>query len=194
MKKLFLSLFILALGIPVLYGCSADTHYDSVSSDISINIAPEDNDGEPVVVRQRFQFDRDLTTVSSMTLYEAWLSSPTAGPRADREEVERIDDSYTLDIVKSISVSIVENDEDTEQKPVFWMMIPSSDLHHHHALFSEFNIGDLRAFMDKYQQLEVEINIALEPYYAMKYWRDICSMSDTCTVTLPFSMQFKMED
>lgn len=171
--------------------CSTDTHYDSVSTEITLNVPKMPYDGSSMTVRQRFQFDRDLMPLESMTLAEAWLSAPTISYSWDDEMKSRLNSSYSLDMVQSISISLIESED---AQPVFWMLIPATQLHGTDALFTEFNVGDLRQYMDNHQQLELEIELKLEPYHVMKYWRDVCIMDKNCTIQLPLSMQFKMED
>ena len=179
-KKLLFLLFTLC-GFAMLSACASETHYDSVSTTIQLNLADLKLDGSEVTVRQRFMFDRDLVVLSSMTLAEAWLSAPEVSS----------DDSYQLDILNSANVYLVE---DEELPSIYWLVIPNSKLTGHDAKFSEFNIGDLRQYVDAYNQVELEITVSIEPYHAMRYWRDVCNMSDDCMIELPLSMQFKMED
>ncbi len=188
-KKL-LSLLILTFIIPLMCACSTDTHYDSVSTEITLDVPDLPYDGSSITVHQRFQFDRDLAPLTSMSLVEAWLTSPAIDTDWSDEE-NRQDDSFSLDIVQSINISLVESED---SQPIFWMLIPSAQLHGTEALFNDFNVGDLRQYIDDYQQLELEIEIRLEPYHIMRYWRDVCKMSKDCTIQLPLSMQFKMED
>ena len=194
MKKLIFSFLIFAFLIPFMSSCSTDIHYDSVSAEITLAVPDIPKDGSSVIVHQRFQFDRDLAPISSMTLVEAWLSGPVSDPAWKENHAERIDsleDSFALDIVQSINISLIESDNTS---PVFWMLIPSSQLKNTDALFSDFNVGDLRQYMDRYQQLELQIDIQLDPYHTMRYWRDVCNMETDCKLHLPLSMQFKMED
>ena len=194
MKKLICSLSLTALCMLGMTACTTETHYDSVSTNISINVPNMPYDGSMMTIRERFQFDRDLSSISSMTLHEAWLSSPPDVQGSDEDA--RTDDavlpvSLSLDIVKTISISLVESENSPS---VVWLVVPSSQLKGKDAIFSDFNVGDLRQYMDSYQQLELEVEIALEPYHVMRYWRDVCGMSANCTINLPLSMQFKMED
>ncbi|MBQ1925567.1 MAG: hypothetical protein II180_05545 [Proteobacteria bacterium] len=180
MKKLLFLLFAFC-GFAMLSACASDTHYDSVSTTLQLNLADLKLDGSEVTVRQRFMFDRDLSVLSSMTLAEAWLSAPDM----------LHDRSFQLDILNSANVYLVE---DEEMPSIYWLVIPNSKLNGQDAKFSEFNVGDLRQYVDAYNQIELEITVSMEPYHAMRYWRDVCNMSEDCTIELPLSMQFKMED
>ncbi len=185
----------MAFGVFALSACSSDTHYDSISTEITFNIPELKNNGEPFKVHQRFQFDRDLEPLSSMTLEEAWISSPVSD-LWDEESLALIDNNYTLDLIRSIHIYIVESEDDP---PIYWLLVPAGKLTGKHALFSPFNVGgdkygDLRDYMDNFKQLEIEIELSLEPYEVSRYWRDVCNMSETCIMKLPLSMQFKMED
>ena len=195
MRKGFFFIFMMLLGVFALSACSSDTHYDSISTEITFNIPDLKNDGEPFTIHQRFQFDRDLVPLSSMTLEEAWLSSPVSD-KWDDESLALVDNAYALNVIKSISIYIVKSED---EPPIYWLLVSPSRLVGKHALFSAFNVGsspygDLRDYMDSSQQLEIEIELALEPYEVSRYWRDVCGMSETCIMKLPLSMQFKMEE
>ena len=192
MKKAILTSMILALGIPFASGCSTDTHYDSVSTSLHLKVTDIPKDGSTMKIRQRFHFDRDLAPLTSMNLAEAWISAPSSDDEwLDTENVWS-GGEFTLDIVQSVSVSLVDG-EDASQSTM-WLYVPSYELHDEHAIFTEYIMDDLRTYLNNSQQLELEVEIAMEPYYVMHYWRDVCGMSEDCTITLPFSMQFKMVD
>ena len=184
---------MLASAFPAFFAaCETDMNYDAISTEISFDIAELKNNGEPFKIHQRFEFDRDLSTVSSMRLNEAWLSSPISGSW-DEESIARINDVYSLDVVKSIRIYLVTNDTVLEE----WMDIPSEYLTGKDAQFAFYevgknNYGDLRDYLDANQQLEIEIDLALEPHEVSRYWRDVCDLSETCIMHLPLSMQFKM--
>ena len=180
-----------------LASCNTDLHYDSISTEITFNIPDLKNDGNPFVIHQRFQFDRDLEPLRSMKLEDAWLSSPV-GDKWDEASLNKIDNAFSLDVVRSINIYVVKSENEPS---IYWMLIPSSQLKGRHAVFTAFNVGgskygDLRDYMDMSgsRQLEIEIELALEPYEVSRYWRDVCEMSETCIMKLPLSMQFKMEE
>ncbi len=186
---------MMLLSVCALSACSSDVHYDSISTEITFNIPELKNDGEPFKIHQRFQFDRDLIPLSSMTLEEAWISSPVSD-KWDDESLALVDNAFGLNVIKSINVYIVKSEN---EPAIYWLLVPPRQLTGKNALFSAFNVGsstygDLRDYLDNYQQLEIEIELALEPYEASRYWRDVCDMSETCIMKLPLSMQFKMEE
>ncbi|MBR4986616.1 MAG: hypothetical protein IKY83_12865 [Proteobacteria bacterium] len=182
MKKLLFLLFAL-FGFTLLSACASETHYDSVSTTVQLNVSELPLDGSEVTIRQRFQFDRPLNALSSMTLAEAWISAP---------EMANIDGiPYSLDMLKSVNIFLVEEED---APSIYWLVVPSSKLSGQDVMFSEFNIGDLRQYVDSYQQIELEITLSMEPYQVMKYWRDVCDMNNKCILEFPLSMQFKMED
>lgn len=191
MKKLFLTIFLFAFSVPFFMACSTDTHYDSVSTEISLFMEDIPKDGSPMTVHQRFQFDRDLLSINMMSLEEAWLVSPSVSDVQSEEAQRLADNGFTLDFVKSITISLIAPEN---EMPISWLTIPSVRLHDTEAVFYEFDAGDLRNYVDDLQQLEISIDIAVEPYHAMRYWRDVCNKSDSCVVNLPLSMQFKMEE
>lgn len=195
MRKGIIFSLMMLLCVFALSACSSDIHYDSISTEITFNIPDLKNDGESFKIHQRFQFDRDLIPLRSMTLEEAWISSPVSD-KWDEESLARVDNAYSLNVIKSINIYIVKSEN---EPPIYWLLVSPSQLVGKHALFSAFTVGsstygDLRDYMDNYQQLEIEIELALEPYEASRYWRDVCGMSETCIMKLPLSMQFKMED
>lgn len=183
---------ILALSIPFVSGCTTDTHYDSVSTSLTLSVLDIPKDGSTMNIRQRFHFDRDLAPLTSMHLAEAWISAPSSDDVWVEENNEWHTGDISLDIIKSVSVSLVSV-EDSAVKEM-WLYIPGHELHKENAIFTEYMTDDLRAYLNLNQQLEIDVEIALEPYYVMSYWRDVCDMSEICHITLPFSMHFKMVD
>ncbi|MBQ9243751.1 MAG: hypothetical protein IJ165_11125 [Proteobacteria bacterium] len=180
MKKLVSLLFTFCI-FTLMSACATETHYDSVSTTLQLDVAQLPLDGSEITVRQRFMFDRDLAMLSSMTLTEAWISAPDMP----------VNDEFSLDMLRSANIYLVES----ENAPsIYWLVVPNSKLNGRDAKFSEFNVGDLRQYIDNYNQIELEITLSLEPYQVMRYWRDVCGMSKDCTLELPLSMQFKMED
>ena len=203
-KKLFLALFLFAITAPCLMSCATDTHYDSVSTEIELkwNVYQKAmQEGAKITLPQRFEFGRDLGTVSTMTLHEAWLVAPSVSVKQREEQANRLsEDVFTLDFVKKITISLV----DANKKTTEWLTIPESRLHGNEAVFEEINVGDLHNYItfvknslgEDIPTLEIAIDIAVEPYHAVRYWSDVCNMVDTsedpCSVHLPLSMQFKM--
>ena len=165
--------------------CSVDTHYDSVSTHIDIDVAKLTNDGSEITVYQRFQFDRDLVPLEEMTLEEAWISAPDV----ISDPMIRV---FTLDMVRSLDIKVVP---DGTEKQIPWLRFDASNasewMYKQLETVDEF---DLRQYINSYQQLEIQINISLEPYQVTRYWKEICNFSDKCTISLPLSMYFKMAD
>lgn len=192
MKKAILTSMILALGIPFVSGCATDTHYDSISTSLRLALVDIPKDGSTMKIRQRFHFDRDLVPLSSMHLEEAWISAPSSDDEWLEFENTWSGGAYTLDIVQSVSISLVSVEDDS--KTELWLYVPTYELHEEHAVFTEQIRDDLRLYMNENKQLELEVEIAMEPYYVMSYWRDVCQMTEDCLITLPLSMQFKMVD
>ena len=75
MKNLIKVTF-LTICMAAVSACAVDTHYDSVSTYIDINVPAAAQTKEPTTVYQRFQFDRDLVPLQSMVLESAWISAP----------------------------------------------------------------------------------------------------------------------
>lgn len=173
--------------------CSTDTHYDSISTTLSIDINDATVSGNTVKMQHRFQFDRDLVPLNSMTLLQAYISSPLIGSPWDPEDETSKKDNgtYSLSMIEAVSVSLIEND-DTQK--TFWLYYNDDHKEQTDAPFSEMSVGDLRAFMTTEMYLNVEFSVSLDPYQAMRYWRDVCELSDDCILNIPISMQFKMED
>ena len=204
MKKLFLALLLFAVSIPCFMACSTDTHYDSVSTEIALRWNSHQTalqSGNKITLPQRFEFGRDLETISEMTLHEAWLVAPSVSTMQSEEQAERlVDNVFTLDYVKAIEVALV----DADKKQIPWLTIPEERLHGSEAVFEELNVGNLRDYItfvkNKNDQdipvIEISINVIVEPYHAVRYWSDVCKLEDTdsepCIAHLPLSMQFKM--
>ena len=53
--------------------CSSETHYDSISTVVTVDVTKAVEADQKVKVHHRFQFDRDLGPLQSMDLVEAWL-------------------------------------------------------------------------------------------------------------------------
>ena len=123
-----------------------------------------------------------------MDLVEAWLDTPTV---MLQEGSVTDGDPFNLGIIRDMGISIVDQNNGTK---VFWLYVTPTPSTLDKARFSELNVGDLRGFMTSAMKFEIEVNITLDTYQAMRYWRDICQMEEKCNVQLPFSMQFKMDD
>jgi len=170
--------------------CSVDTHYDSVSTYIDINVPAAAQTNEPTTIYQRFQFDRDLAPLQSMNLESAWISAPEVVLDTTNGDVAYNTD-FRLDIVDKLSISIVESENETL---IPWIHNDSSLKGEDVQLSDDKRIEDLRFYINIYQQLELQIQITLNPSLLNKYWRDVCDLSSDCTLRLPLSMYFKMEE
>lgn len=168
--------------------CSSETHYDSISTVVTVDVTKAVEADQKVKAHHRFQFDRDLGPLQSMDLVEAWLDTPTV---MLQEGSVTDGDPFNLGIIRDMGISIVDQNNGTK---VFWLYVTPTPSTLDKARFSELNVGDLRGFMTSAMKFEIEVNITLDTYQAMRYWRDICQMEEKCNVQLPFSMQFKMDD
>ena len=185
MKKLALTLI---MGAFALASCSTDTHYDSLSTSVEIDIAKIVNDGNPISIYQRYQFDRDLADLSAITVNEAWISSP-----------EIVNDdvamkSPDLAILRNITLSLIEPQTSDS---TLWMSLTQLRRTNEVARLIDFTIddeSDIREYFDSYQQLEIEYHITLEPSIVTMYWRNNCDFSEPCTLRIPISIMFKMAE
>jgi len=161
--------------------CETSTHYDSISTTLDVDVAAAmQNAGEPAKVHQRYQFDRDLANVSSMSLESAWLASPF------EKETEG---QMGLRIVSDVQIFIVEADETRRS----WIKSAKRKNVEEEELV-DAQLGNLQPYLDAYQQLEIETEITIDPFFGARYWRDVCGLADTCLLSIPLSMQFRMDD
>ena len=179
----------LALCMTAMTACSVDTHYDSVSTHVEIHFSEAALTGETIPIYQRFQFDRDLVPLQSMNLESAWISAPDflGAPYGDSSE------AFNLDVLRDFSIMIVNPKE--EESTTKWLTIfHPTELQGQDLQLHQFGVSDLRTYLNESQQLELQINVNVEPYHLARYWRDVCHYSDPCTMRIPLSMHFKMED
>lgn len=188
MKK-FIPFVLLGALSAAHFGCSSETHYDSISTEIAVDVYKAIETDKTLKLFHRFQFDRDLVPLHSMKLVEAWVDLPVYP-----DEIQQKDDAGALnfEMIRDISISLV--DPNGGASSVFWLYAAPSAASTEPSLFSEMNVGDLRQYMNDEMKLDVEIRMTLDPYQAMRYWRDACKLEDSCRLIVPFSMQFKMED
>ena len=188
MKKL-IKLSFLVLCMSAFTACSVDTHYDSVSTYIEINVTENSLTGETIPIYQRFQFDRDLVPLESMSLESAWISAPDLvdAPYNDSSE------PFELNVLRDFSIQLVNPGE--EESTTKWLSIfHPTELKGNDFQLHQFGVSDLRTYLNEYQQLELQIKVDVEPYHLARYWRDVCHFSENCTMKIPLSMHFKMED
>jgi hypothetical protein len=186
--KNLLRLSLLASCAICFNACAFDTHYDSVSTHVDVNVVDAIKGNNEVKIFHRFQFDRDLTTVSNMSLYEAWLEIPEINQK-DAYDAEGV--PFEMSMFRAFDVSVVISD-DAPSEP--WLALSPDMTYKKNAMFKANDKGDLRDYMDDDQQFELEFDIKLEPYHLTRYWRDVCHLSDECVMSIPLSMQFKMKD
>ena len=187
MRK-FIPVSILCLAAMFHCACSSETHYDSVSTYATLDVAKALNSDQELSLYHRFHFDRDVVPLQSMELVEAWISSPEIydadNPLAKGE--------FSINLVREMNISII--DQNNSNTAVYWLTVEPSSDSPDQARFTEMNVGDLRAYMSSAMKLEIKIDVTLDTYQATRYWRDVCQLGDACVSRLPLSMQFKMED
>ncbi len=190
MKKLLIALLFGAIATTT--ACSTDVHYDSLSTAVEIDISKIENDGYPITLHQRYQFDRDLYKLSGITVDEAWISDPEILPPEDVSVPDA--ESPDLSILRNMTLSLVDP-QTTESN--LWMSVTQIRLAGNAARLIDFIIGDsrdIRQFFDEFQQLEIEYHLTLEPAIVTMYWRNNCQFKDSCILRIPVAIQFKMEE
>ena len=190
MKKLLISLFLSTVAATT--ACSSDVHYDSLSTSVEIDISKLVNDGQPVTLYQRYQFDRDLVNLSAISVDEAWISNPEILPPEDVTIVNA--DSPDLSIIRNMILSLVDPQS---KESNLWMSATQIRRTEDATRLVDFAIGnnqDLRRYFDQYQQLEIEYQLTLEPAIVTMYWRNNCQFRDECILRIPIAIQFKMEE
>ena len=190
MKNL-VKLAFLAICMLAMTACSVDTHYDSVSTYVDINITEKAMTGDEITIYQRFQFDRDLVPLQTMELESAWISAPDLTGEILNEGVDPY--SFTLNTLRLFKIQITTEDN---EDPTPWLSgYDWYNLKGEHAqLDSSGYVSDVREYIDDYQQLELQIVVTMDPYHVSRYWRDVCNFSEDCTIRIPLSMHFRMED
>ncbi len=168
--------------------CSSETHYDSVSTYVAIDVAKALNSDQKLTLYHRFRFDRDVVPLQSMEIVEAWISSPEIYD-ADNPLAKGV---FSINLVREMNISIV--DQNNSNTSIYWLTVEPSPDSPDQARFTEMNVGDLRQYMSSEMKLEIKADVTLDTYRATQYWRDICQLGDACLSRLPLSMQFKMEE
>lgn len=181
-----------------ILACSSDLHYDSSSLSLEFKLPENPYDDVRINLQQRVQFDRDLIPLTKLELQEAWLSADglkhvdvIIKDENGNENITTLPFDFDLNLVKSIRINIIDKAND---KAIFWLTLPKKLQDTHDALLTAYPVGELRQYTDKFQRLELEFVLTLDPYQVMRYRRDVCANKDVCKAKLHFSMNFRMED
>lgn len=172
--------------------CSTDVHYDSLSTSVEIDLSQIVNDGYPITLYQRYQFDRDLYKLSGISVDEAWISNPEILPPEDVSVNNAA--SPDLSILRNLTMSLVHPET---RESTLWMSITQVRRTGNAARLIDFVIGenrDIRQYFDQFQQLEIEYHMTFEPSIVTMYWRNNCQFKENCILRIPVSIQFKMEE
>lgn len=181
---------MILIGSSLFMSCSSEVHYDSVSTTLEVDLThPEDY--ENVSIKQRYTFERNVSTISAMELDEAWLSSPMRIQKESPSEDSGDEASFDLEILKEIHITVYDP---VSAEHILWLTVPYRALVGENVMFQEFDLGNLTQYLDAARQLEIRIEMSLNTYHAMRYWRDACDFEASCTLKLPLSIQFRMED
>ena len=183
MKKILSVLSAIALGASAmsLVGCGTDTHYDALVSHISVSIPQAPYSDSKTVVYQRITFDRDLASLSNISLEKAYLS------------MESIDDEDALAVMRNASISIMDPGNN-EAPTTYWLLSMDSMRHQNEAELVEFNVGNLQNYMSSANERKVMIELELDPYRAMKYRLEQCGGKVDCSFDMLLSMTFEMSE
>ncbi len=190
MKKLFA--ILLSSVFATTAACSTDVHYDSLSTSVEIDLSQITNDGYPMTLYQRYQFDRDLFKLSGISVDEAWISDPEIIPPPGLTVADA--SSPDLTILRNLTMSLVHPET---RESTLWMSITQVRRTGNAARLIDFIIGedrDIRQYFDPFQQLEIEYHMTLEPSIVTMYWRNNCQFQESCILRIPVSIQFKMEE
>ncbi len=183
-KKLSLTSLILGFVTVLCAGCASDTHYDSMTSMLVVDV-PVSPYSEPTVkIYQRITFDRDLSQISSMHLQDAWLSS------------DSLFGEDAMAVIQSASIYLYQ-DEQLKTEPLFWLTTLDQLRRKNEAKMLEMEAGDLKDYVvDGTNAIIIGIELELDAYQAMNYRLNDyeCVNTDVCQYELMLSMTFEMSD
>ncbi len=171
--------FLCLLGT-LLCSCASDTHYDSMVATVTIDNLPESPyDNASVSFLHRITFDRDVASLKSIALDNAWLSIDVGESSEDR-----------LQMVKAASVSVLENSDSAGQP---WLTTIANLRGKNEAQFLELKLDSLADYIHD-GQLIIRIDYELDPFLTLRYREDYCVDKEVCSLDLLLSMTFEMVD
>ena len=172
--------FLMCLSGTLLCSCSTDTHYDSMMTRVTIDNLPESPyHAASVSTLHKITFDRDVASLKSMVLDNAWLSIDVGDADEDR-----------LRIIKAASVILLDDRDGTE---VPWLTMIENLRRRNEARFLDVNGGPPKAYVHD-GQMTIRIDYELDPYLVLEYRQIYCRDKDLCPLELLLSMTFEMVD
>ncbi len=180
MHRMFCSLgCLLCFMSCVMCSCATDTHYDSLAVKLTI---PDMFDVSYAQTSKhltyKITFDRDVASLQSFTLDDAWLSMDVGDSDEDR-----------MAMIKAVSISLSKEDSSNDA----WLTSIENLRRKNELEFLEVNDLELSQYLEN-SQIPIVMDIEFDPYFVHSYQQTYCQNKDICPLDLHLSMTFKMVD